>query len=243
MLADLITLQHGFRFAFGELKQELKNDGWILPELKANMRNQVNIAKIAVERGAGQFPMQTTIEKLKTGSSLVGNIPFLFKVQIADWKYKKDEVLKHCIELISLKSDKNIVILYQSMKYFQQSSSSKISMNNSMLPNSNPFILKDVAYDIKRVIPNKNIVSYPSTDNKRESASNLKDFVEKSNHILVTKDKYFKGCEAPNVIFISGSHCGIRNNLLRAVQNVIYIQITDGKEAKINRMMEDDRFL
>ena len=113
LLADLITLQHGFRFAFGELKQALKNDGWIFPELKANMRNQVNIANVTVERGAGQFPMQTTIEKLKTGSNLVGNIPFLFKVQIADWRYKKDEVLKHCIELISRKNDKNIVVLCQ----------------------------------------------------------------------------------------------------------------------------------
>ena len=131
LLADLITLQHDFRFAFGELKQALKNDGWILPELKANMRNQVNIAKVEVKRGAGQFPMQTTIEKLKTGSSLIGNMPFLFKVKIADWRFKKDEVLKHCIELISLKSDKNIVILCQTINYLHPSLTSNTSKNPS----------------------------------------------------------------------------------------------------------------
>ena len=69
-------------------------------------------------------------------------------------------------------------------------------------------------------------------------------FVEKSDHILVTKDYYFNGCESANVIYLNYAiDVGIRNRVLRGVQNIIYVQVTGGHDLRINGMKEDNRFL
>ena len=222
ILADLSSVEKDFEEALTEMKDELKKEEWIFPTLHANMRNQVNIANINIENGNNMaYKMQSSIEKLKSGSSLTGEVPLLFKVRSNDWKTKKDEVLKHCLEFMKKKNEKNVVVLWDW---------------NSMF--------KDVADDIKRVIKDKKIVSYPSEKSEQEGILNVKEFVEKNDHILVTEGQYFNGCEATNVIFLTYSSRGLRNCILRGVQNIICVQLLFGvSNAKISGMKEDNRFL
>merc|ERR1719367_1212364 len=107
--------------------------------------------------------MQSSIEKLKSGSSLTGEIPLLFKVDLNDWKTKKDEILKHCMELMNQKSEKNVVVLWDHDRFFE-----------------------GIADDIKRVIKDKKVISYPAENSKQEGISNVQNFVENNDHILVT---------------------------------------------------------
>ena len=120
---------------------------------------------------------------------------------------------------MSKKNDRNIVVLWDTWHF------------------------KDVADDIKNTIKDKNVVSYPPKHSKEDGTLNIKQFVEKSNHILVTRDLYFNGCECANVIFLTDWFKGIRNSILRGVQNILCIQVTDvGYEARMNGVKKDDRF-
>ena len=212
------------------MKDELKREEWIFPKLQANMRNQVNIANINVQQGilfklrSASITMQISIEKLKSGSSLTGDVPLFFKMRPGDWRKKKDEVLKHCFELMYQKSEKNVVVLWKPLDF-------------------NDWKFKDVADDIKRVIKDKKVVSYPSKQTEEEGILNVKDFVEKSNHILVTESHYFNGCEAANIIFLYGGYVGVRNCILRGVQNIICVRETYSDDVEIRGMKEDNRFL
>ena len=219
LLADLWGVEKDFENALHEMKDKLEENGWILPTFDANMRNQVNIPNCQIEKGYTPLEMQSSIDKLKSGTSLIGEIPTLFEVRWVDWDKKKVEVLKHCIDLMSQKNDKNIVVLWDA------------------------YYFKDVADDIKRVIKDKKVVSYPSKESKEEGKLNVKQFVEESGHILVTRNLYFDGCESANVILLTWCDRGVRNSVLRGVQNIICVQLTYGNEARINGMKEDNRFL
>ena len=238
LLADLSIVEKDFQKAVQVMKEQMKTYGWILPTLKANMRNQVNIANVQV-KGISKWQMQSSIAKLASGTSLIGEIPILFTVQWNHWYYKKEKVLKHCIDLISTKNEKNIVVLWDE-----------------------DFKFKSVADDIRKVINDKKIVSYPSKQNRKngilgtivskffptkqseeEGMSAVKHFVEKSEHILVTKNHYFNGCECANVIYLTCCNESLRNSVLRGVQNIICVQLTgNDNEAIINGMKEDNRF-
>ena len=135
-LADLNFENKDFKNAFQEMKEEMKRNGWILPTLNANMRNQVNIANVQVEPETNTaYEMQSSVEKLKSGLSLIGEIPTLFKIEVRDWNEKKEQVIKHCIEVMSQKSEKNIVVLWDDDRFFQ-----------------------DVADDIKTLIKDKKLL-------------------------------------------------------------------------------------
>ena len=229
LLADLSVVTNDFAEAVQEMKVEMKRNGWVLPTLSANMRNQVNIAKVHFEKGEmSGWEMQSSITKLASGSSLIGEIPMLFRVKLIDWEDKKDKMLKHCIDLLSQKSEKNLVVLWDHDNFFDS-----------------------VEVDIKTVIEDKKIVSYPSKQSKKEGIRRkkkhakkiVKRFVEKSDHILVTKTKYLNGCECANAIVLTYGDGGVRNSVLRGVQNMLCIQLTIGNEAKMNGMKEDSRFL
>ena len=71
----------------------------------------------------------------------------------------------------------------------------------------------------------------------------MKQFVEKSDHILVTRRHYFDGCESANVIYLTNGTEGMRNSVLRGVQNILCVQLTRGGDAKMNGMKEYNRFL
>ena len=94
------------------------------------------------------------------------------------------------------------------------------------------------------MINDKKVVSYPSEKSEQEGILNVKDFVEQNDHILVTESPYFNGCEAANIIFLTISTVGLRNCILRGVQNIICVQLSFfGIEAEIRGMKEDNRFL
>ena len=71
VLADLSFNEHDFEEALTEMKEDLKKEEWNFPTLQANMRNQMNIANTNVEKGGAIHYMQSSIEKLKSGSSFV----------------------------------------------------------------------------------------------------------------------------------------------------------------------------
>ena len=230
LLADLSYVKTDFQNELKGMKVEMERKGWILPTLTANMRNQVNIANAQIDKGIySSYEMQSSIPKLKSGTSLIGEIPILFKVQPNDWDKKKDKVLKHCIDLMSQKSDKNIVVLWDDAVFI------------------------DVEDVIKSFIRYKKVVAYPyiayqnQQRNKERGISNVKKFVEKSDYILVTECIYFNGCESANVIFLNydkSGGLGLRNCVLRGVQNFFCIQLTRVLlEPKMNGMKEDNRFL
>ena len=219
LLADSSIVEKDFENAIKEMTEEMIGNGWILPTLKANMRNQVNISNVQIEQCNG-CEMQSSIVKLPSGTSLIGEAPLLFNVKRVEWSFKKNKVLKHCFDLMSQKSERNIVVLWDEEMYFE-----------------------DVADKIKKEIKDKIVVSYPNKQCKEEGISNVRQFVEKSDHILVTKYKYFNGCECANVIiFTSGNAGGVRNCILRGVQNLICVQLIHGMEATMNGMKEDNRF-
>ena len=79
---------------------------------------------------------------------------------------------------------------------------------------------------------------------EKKDIQNIKDFIEKDDHILFTKSYYFNGCEASNIVFLkyqmdlrSG---GLRNSLMRGVKNLILVDV--GNYARIYGMKEDNRF-
>ena len=95
LLADLGYVGEDFQKAFKETKEELEKKGWILPTLEVNMRNQVNIANIEVEKGIGGYDMQSSINKLPSASSVVGDVPSHFNIKSRDdWNKKKEEILR-----------------------------------------------------------------------------------------------------------------------------------------------------
>ena len=57
---------------------------------------------------------------------------------------------------------------------------------------------------------------------------------------LPQRTRYFNGCEASNIIFLTGFNVGKRNNLLRGVKNIICVDV--GGFAKYEGMKEDNRF-
>ena len=217
-LADTaFNVQADFKEELKTMKMDLKKSGWILPTLKTNMRNQINISKINVE-GTPGYDMQTCIKKLKAETNLVGDIPIFIKVNYkSDWNKKKNTILKYCIEEINKKDNKNIVILFDDSDGF-----------------------KDIGKDLKGLIKDKTIVEYPLKQDKVKGISNVKDFIEKDNHILVTPQRYFNGCEASNIIFLSHFEQGMRNSLLRGVKNITCVKVAN--LAKIEGMKEDNRF-
>ena len=220
LLADVTYVKENFETALNEMKEEMSGKGWILPTLKANMRNQANITNVQINEGCS-LPVQSSIAQLASGSSLIGGIPVLFKVDPIRWDQSKDEVLRHCIKLMSKKSEKNIVVLWDDLKF------------------------RNVADDIQRVIKDKKIVPYPSKQSKEGGILNVKQFIEKSDHILVTRNYYFNGCESANIILLTqGFNAGIRNAVLRGVENVICVQVGNGtsNSLEINGMKEDYRY-
>ena len=172
-----------------------------------------------VEKDDGAYPMQSSIQKLKSRTNIVGERPIRFKVKDEiEWYKKRDKILNHCIQEMKKKDNKNVVILYDNDNFF-----------------------KDVGKDLKRLRIDKKVIEYPSNEGKQKDIQNIKDFIEKDDHILFTKNDYFNGCEASNIVYLNSfSSKGIRNSLMRGVKNLILVDV-DG-DAIVSGMKEDKRF-
>ena len=216
-LADTNAMvEDNFPEAYEEMKKSLVKNGCFLPKLESNMRNSINISKIKVE-GISPWKMRSSIRRLKSHTSVIGEIPILINVKEEnDWKTEKDDILKYCMEEMKRKDKKNVLVIYDYSGF------------------------KDVADDLTRIITDKTVVEYPSTHGKQKGFANVKSFVEKENHVLVTQNRYFNGCEASNVIFLNGYYEGVRNSLMRGVHNVICVKV--GGQMIIRGMKEDNRF-
>ena len=253
LLVDLNDVSVGFKETVEEMKKDLSSKGWIFPTLQTNMRNQVNIANVKFEKGDNSnFEMKNAIEKSKSGSSLVGQVPVLFRVQYYDWSRKRCEVLHHCIELMGQKNDNNIVVLFDTDDGIHNAADylKKVITDKKVI--AYPSRKKEYNYFIneeKNILKNqtdeeiKNELEEMKIQIQKESISHIHDFVQNNCHILVTKNHYFNGCEASNVIFVTVHPESVRNSLLRGVQETICIQILYSAEPKIYGMKEDDRFL
>ena len=203
------------------MKEEMRKNGWILPSLNSNMRNQINISNIDVEGREGLSKMQSSIRKLKSGTNVVGEIPILIKVKDeTDWNENKEAILRYCIDEINRRDEKNTVVLFDSDHF------------------------NDVGNDLKTIIKDQTVVCYPLEKEKGQGHPSIKDFIEKDNHILVTRKQYFNGCEASNIIFLNICYDGVRNCLLRGVKNAICIQpvLTTVKASRIRGMKEHNQF-
>ena len=220
-LADIASgVEDDFKKSLKIMKTDLTTDGWILPQLESNMRNQINIANIKVEQNSTGYgyQMQSTLTKLESGTNIVGEVPTLFSVRNSSdwslWKDVKEYVLKHCLQEMTKKDKNNIVVLHDHYSGF-----------------------KDVGMVLKRLMKDKTVIEYPSSEGKQKDINNLKDFMRKDDTILFTRNYYFDGYEASNIIYLYSGDCGLRNGLLRAVNNVTCIQV--GSHAKISGMKED----
>ena len=89
-----------------------------MPQLELNMRNQINISNIAIDTFLPIDKMQKSINKLKSGTNVVGEVPILINVYHKVWEAKKDEILSFCIEEINKKDKMNIVVLCDDDRYF-----------------------------------------------------------------------------------------------------------------------------
>ena len=191
-----------FNEGYKNLKKTLLSEGWLLPNLNANMRNQKNIYNISV-KGTSRSKTDacnTALERLKIGSTVVGELPTLLKIKRwPDWDERKREILNYSINLIDQQSDRNIIMLHD--------------LN---------FSTRDIEYALKEVQTSKTILSYPCNGNKDQDRRSFQDFCEKKNHLLITKDKYFNGCEAPNVIYVTEGGFGVRNPL-KELTNVLLL--------------------
>ena len=76
-LADAGVVEDGFKESLEDMKENLIASGWIIPTLEANMRNQINISNIKVEIDSKLSinKMQSSINKNKPGSNVVGEVP------------------------------------------------------------------------------------------------------------------------------------------------------------------------
>ena len=206
----LYMLIEDFNLAFEDLKQNLSSNGWLLPNLSANMRNQKNIYNISV-KGSSRSKTgtchqlrkehgNTALSRLRIGSTVVGELPFLVKIKRHHWREKETEILNHCVELIDQKTERNIIILHDAS-----------------------FPSLDIENSLKEVLRNTIVLSYPCPGSNEQGIRNFQDFCEKKNHLLVTQVKYFNGCEAPNVIYLTDGGFGIRNAMLRAVERLVCV--------------------
>lgn len=216
-------LTEDFNLAFKDLKKNLSSNDWLLPNLNANMRNQKNIYNISV-KGSSQSKTDTcntALSRLRIGSTVIGELPFLLKIRRHHWSEKETELLNHAVKLIDQKSERNIIILHDA-------SFSSCGIENTL----------------KEVLRNKTVLSYPYPGNNPEGIKNFQDFCEKKNHLLVTQVNYFNGCEAPNVIYLSEGGFGIRNAMLRAVERLVCVLrlLPNDTFVSISGVKEDNSF-
>jgi hypothetical protein len=225
VLVDIADNGDEFNKKFDGFKTDLEKSGFTFPVLKYNMRNSRNTngLKFVDDGFFVTHSMQERIEKLKSGNStVVGAIPIMIKIQsMKHWERMKTDVFKHGIKLIQMNSNKNIVLIH-----------------NTKLDS------KDMQTTLKRVITDKRILKYPSNQGAEKGEQNIRDFTEKPNHILVTHYRYFNGCEAANVMFVNNGDLieGLRNQVLRGIENVVVIAIDEENELVVEGMKIDKHF-
>ena len=165
-LADTSNVEHRFNVSLKSMKEDLASNGWILPQLESNMRNQINISNIMFKKDWGDYKMQSSITKLKGGTNIIGELPILLSVRSEkDWNGNKEQILTFCIEEMKKRDTMNIVVLYDG------------------------YLFNDVGKDLRKLIVDKKVIEYPvihpnsKVRGKQIGISMVKNFIKRSMSI------------------------------------------------------------
>ena len=139
---------------------------------------------------------------IKGSCGTVENLPILVRIKEREWTNKKQEVLKYCINLLDLKLDSHIVILYD----------------------DNFSSLSDVESTLK-TITNRDVIH--GEDFKKVSSDDI-SLEQKKDQAIIVSDKNFVGCEARNVIYLSNDVNCLMNSLTKRIPNLVCIHVLQG---------------
>ena len=173
--------------------------------LSSNLRNSKEISTTNVKATfvesffGGAHDMKKEV-KAKP-ATMVGSIPTL--IPLLGWEFKKviGQVLNHVITEFDTKFNQpSIVFLHDDY-----------------------FTTKEIRIALQKVTK-KQIFTYPSSKDQKTSTENLMDFLRNDDNILITHEKYFRGCESSNIVYFSMSDENVRSTIARAVENLYVIQ-------------------
>ena len=133
----------------------------------------------------------------------VEEIPIVVPIREKDWRKKKNEVLRYCINILDDKQDGTIILLHDS----NYSSS------------------KDVETALKKITNRKIILGSNST--KLSSDVNSMNS-EKNGQIIVALEKDLVGCEASNAIYLTFNDDSFTNAMMKKIRNLVCIQVLQG---------------
>ena len=91
----------------------------------------------------------------------------------------------------------------------------------------------------------REIIEYPSSEDQATSTQKLKNFLFEDKNILVTHEKYFRGCEASNIIYFTQSDENVRSSITRCIDNLYVIQSMkdDHEDNKKVSFVKDYKFV
>lgn len=211
----MVRVENDFNSSFKNMKNELRQDGFHIAGLCANMRNSKQIAQVGVKYSSDVLRMNKAIPTLPS-ATVVGPIPRVISLDYHECDKRLVPAIQHGFDLLNENFRASCVILHT--RHF----------------NSN-----DIRKKLQEKFDNENnekgIDIFPPQQKDNSASMELPQFLGNPNNILVTNAKYFIGCEAPNVIFcISDDDYdtdfydytdAARCNLMRAVSNLIIINV------------------
>ena len=194
---------------FNQLKQSLISENVHIGNLSVNMRNTKEIHDLEVmpdEIGIQAFAS----DKFRTNAGLhkanpttvVGAIPTVIPVKKAEFSGSIKEILKKCLKT--------------------SNGSSKPS--NTVLLHDNAISTYDIVKNLKTLDSFDDVVSYPSSNDPQTCQNGLYKFLRDERIALVTHEKFFRGCEAKNVVYFCENGENVRSSTARAVEGLVIVQ-------------------
>ena len=204
-----------FNPAFTKMKKQMKEHGFYIPRLCANMRNSKQIAQLGTNYSSNVLTMNNAIETLPC-ASVFGHLPRVIHIDHRERESALGPVIHQSIQSLTQCLKASCIILHT--RHFS-SNDIRNKIMDELLKNT------DTDHDT-------GVISFPLSSTELDSME-LHEFLSNPNNILVTNAKYFVGCEAPNVILCIGDDeydsdfynytDSIRCNVMRAVANLIII--------------------
>ena len=194
------------------LKKMLLKKKVHLGMLSSNLRNSKEISTLNVKAAfvesffGGTHDMKKEVKS--EPATMVGPIPTL--IPLSGWEFKK--------------------VIGQVLDYVVKEFDSKFNQPSIVFLHDDYFTTKEIRIALQkrnklsRKITKKKILTYPSSEDQDTSTENLMDFLQNDDNILITHEKYFRGCESSNIVYFSMSDENVRSSIARAVENLYVIQ-------------------
>ena len=202
--ASTIDINHGIE----ELKQNLAKQGVHLGHFSLNMRNSKEIVQTNAKETSSFFeyggPQKNEVDNSIKAipSTLVGSIPTLIPINQDLLSTKLKQAIKHILEDLAQKTNNgSVIILHDDFS-----------------------ISEEILLEVKKVTE-RDIIAYPCSEDQATSVEQLRHFLRNNDNILITHEKYFRGCEASNIIFISKSDEHVRSTITRCIDNLYVVQV------------------